>query len=65
MDADYIRKSSSSSVRAAYSDDAAPERSFWKINFTGYKDFAPTVLADLSHTLTSPADFSPAARLTP
>jgi hypothetical protein len=62
---DYIRKSSSSSVGAAYSDDAAPERSFWEINFASYKDFAPAVLADLRHALTSPAGFSAAVRLTP
>jgi hypothetical protein len=44
-------KKSASSAGAAYSDDVAPEQSFWKIEFTGYKDFAPTALADLSNAL--------------
>ena len=34
-------------VGAAYFDDVAPGRSFWKINSTHYNDFAPTVLASL------------------
>jgi hypothetical protein len=40
-------KQNSSPGGAAYSDDVAPERSFGIFGFIGYKDFAPTVLADL------------------
>jgi len=39
-------KQNSSPVGAAYSDNAAPERSLGEIGLRSYKDFAPTALAE-------------------